>query len=118
MADEPFYAPNRIGRHDALSMLRTWRNDDVLIRCELRFRTVTAVLWSRVVAVSDTEVRFLDGERGELVLTLRADFSFSQADRRSIPDLAKKYRRGFVVAFPFQDDLGEADAIAFTELAG
>jgi hypothetical protein len=108
----------RIGRHDALSMIRAWRSDDVLIRCKLRFRTVTAVLWSRVVPVSDTEVRFLDVERGELVLTVRADFSFSHADMRSLPHLARKYRRGFVVAFPREDDLGEADAIVFIELVG
>jgi hypothetical protein len=70
-----------------------------------------------VVAVSDTEVRFLDVEPGELVLTLRGDYSFSQADMRSFPYLARKYRRGFVVALPLEDDLGEGDTIVFIELA-
>jgi hypothetical protein len=107
----------RISHNDALSMLLAWRSDDALIRCELRFRTVSAILWSRVVAVSDTEVQFLNSDRGELVLTLRENYSFSQADMRSFPHLAKKYRRGFVVAFPRENDLGEADTIVFIELA-
>jgi hypothetical protein len=106
-----------MGRDDALSMLRLWRDDGVLIRCDLKFRALAAIFWSRVVAVSDTEVRFLDEDRGELVLPLRADFTFSYGDMRAFPRFANKYRRGFVVLFPFEGDSGDADTILFAELA-
>jgi hypothetical protein len=108
----------RIARNEALSMLRSWGDDDVLIRCELRFRALAAVLWSRVVSVSDTEARFLDADRGELVLLLRADLTFLYGDTRSFPHLArKKYRRGFVVLLPSKDDPAHADTIVFAEFA-
>jgi hypothetical protein len=102
----------RIARHDASSMLRTWRKDDVLIRCELRFRAVTAGLWSRVVAVSDTEVRFLDGDRGELVLTLQPFAGGHAIVPPSRQDVSPRVCRGVAA----EDDLGEADAIVFAEL--
>ena len=106
-----------MGRADALAMLTVWRDDRTLIRCELHFRALAAMFWSRVVAVTDAEVRLLDSDRGELVLPLRADFTFEYGDMRAFPELAEKYLRGFVVLFPFADNPGDADLIVFAELA-
>jgi hypothetical protein len=105
-----------VGRDDALAIFRTWAEDEVLIRCELRFRTLAATFRGRVLEASDSRLHVVsDDTWTEFVLPLREDFEFAYGDLRDFPVEGEMFARILIAFFPPVGDPAESDHIAFAE---
>jgi hypothetical protein len=107
-----------VGLSEAVLIWRGWVEDKALIRCELRFLSLAAVLLGRAVEASATRLRLVSAEKGsELVLPIRDDFIFEYTDMRDgPPEHIAKYNGLMVVYFPFENDPDEADWIVLCEM--
>lgn len=102
-----------IGLSEAVLILRGWVDDSALVRCELQFSTHAAGFLGRAVEASETRFRLMsDDTETELVLPIRAGFTFGYTDMRDgPPEDTAKYDGLMVVFLPYVDDPGDADRI-------
>ena len=103
----------RMGRSEALDIIRGWREDGMLVRVEGRLRLFAFNLAGRVLSVAEDEVRILAADtRSEFVLRLTEDLHYAYGDNRIVDGIAKQYRDAIVVFFePIPDEGYDVDNV-------
>lgn len=100
----------RVGRSEAVDLLRKWRSESALLRCDLMFGMLAAVFRARVVFADSGMVKLLsDDTFSEMALPLSPDMEFAYGEPRDFPEDARIYESVLVLRLP-----GTDDRIAFT----
>jgi hypothetical protein len=107
----------RIGRDDAIAMLKTWAADKALLRCETHFGSVASFFRARAREASDTRFwAVADDSEAELVLAIGPDFTFRYTDMRDSPGEEREFERLLMVFCPYEGDPGDADSFVLAEI--
>jgi len=107
----------RLGREDAMLLLRGWAQDRTLLRCDVRFIRCACMFRGRIRALGPERVELLDDDiLAEAVIPLGSDVEFGTADfRRSSGDEAERYDIFLTIFIPVADAPEHPESITLTK---
>ena len=99
----------RVGRSEAVDLLRKWRSEESLLRCDISLSRFAALFRVRVFLVDAVDVRLLsDDMTSEMTLRLSDDMEFEYEDPRGFPEDTAFFDSSLIMRF------GDGDFISFT----
>lgn len=99
------------GRDDVSDVLRKWRDEESVIRAEVRLGFVSFTMDGRIISLRDNELRIASPNlRSEFNLRLTSDFIYDYEDNRNVTGTAKEYREAIAILVSTEAD-GDSNTI-------
>ena len=106
----------KIGRPEAIDLLRKWEEEKTLIECVMEFPSFSTRLRARVSKVEPSRLRLMsDDTTSELALNLEPWLQFGYGDTRGL-EAADEFEGILVIFFRMGEGAEPSDRISLSEV--
>lgn len=90
----------RVGRSEAVDLLRKWRSEEALLRCDMSFPRFAALFRARVFLVDEVAIRLLsDDMTSEMTFRFSDDVDLEYVEPRGFPEDTAFFDSSLVMRF-------------------
>jgi hypothetical protein len=95
----------RITLDDALALLRTWRDDRTLLRCQLNAQGCVVIALVRVESIRDADIVLRsDDQEAVIAIPITTSSEWLYWDTRHVPELTREYGGALTLALTAPPD--------------